>query len=605
VGEFIEFLGPGLLGQESCPPWPPDAFAVCASLLRRTGTYVRMLDPKGGSILGMDWPAQAGQVGQLWQEGLEASLKAHPQLLAQSAAPAADAWPGPPLPEALRNWWLEVKSHATVKLTEIAADRNDGLCRALLQLCLVADEASGGIGIGQPSSLFLLLAEIRLTSNQYRSLSWAVSPEKVVVLPKQRTPQRGLTLRSLSNNLALCPAGEVTSNWMIPFSLREDDSLDLMNLLLLPWPLDLSAKEFELVLDGGGLLPIADPYRYFAFRPQVRRRQFRTFLEAALEQAKKFVGRVHAVVLPELALTFQEYLDAEEIALRERALLIAGIACRKGKEPFQAEANACAVQPAGLTLAGLNVSKALLQDKRILQRKHHRWCLDRQQILQYGLGGMMPASKGCWELIEILRRELYFFTIRDWLTVSVLICEDLARQEPASEIVRAVGPNLVIALLMDGPQLRNRWPSHYAGVLADDPGSSVLTLTSLGMSRLSQPRPGEADRSRTIALWRDALRGDQELELPPDDNAAVLSLVSESKEEFTADGRSDGGQTFYPVFGGFHTFEVPADRRSQHKAQSPSSKRAMPAPSSTRSSRHKAQISSPEKGADVGGQRRQ
>jgi hypothetical protein len=30
-----------------------------------------------------------------------------------------------------------------------------------------------------------------------------------------------------------------------------------------------------------------------------------------------------------------------------------------------------------------------------------------------------------------------------------LICEDLARPDPVAEIVRTVGPNLVIALLME------------------------------------------------------------------------------------------------------------------------------------------------------------
>jgi hypothetical protein len=69
----------------------------------------------------------------------------------------------------------------------------------------------------------------------------------------------------------------------------------------------------------------------------------------------------------------------------------------------------------------------------------------------------------------------------------VLICEDLARQDPAAELVRAVGPNLLVALLMDGPQLANRWPARYAAVLAEDPGTSILTLTSLGMVERSRP----------------------------------------------------------------------------------------------------------------------
>jgi hypothetical protein len=517
-----------------------------------------MLDPHGGRILGDRWPEKASKVGQRWRHRLERSLKAQPQLLGRAQAPAVGAWPDLQLPREVQSWWSEVESRARERMSDLPGDEDHKLCRALLQLCLVADEASAGIGIGQPrGSWFLLLAAIRLTTNQYRSLGWAVAPEKAVVLPKQHTPQVGLTLRSLSHNLALCPAGEVTPRWRMPLSLHDGERLDLMNLLLLPWPLDLSVKEFEIVPDTGDLLPLADPYRYFRFRRQAGAPRFRAFLEAALEQAKRFVVRVHAIVLPELALTFQEYVEAEQVALQERALLIAGIGCRAGDGgPFRADANACAVQPAGLTSAGFKMSDELVKEQRILQRKHHRWCLDGKQILQYGLGGMMPASKGCWELIEVLRRELYFFTITEWLTVSVLICEDLARQEPAAEILRAVGPNLVVALLMDGPQLRNRWPSHYAGVLADDPGSSVLTLTSLGMSRMSRPRGGETDRSRTIALWRDARSGDHELLLPPGDDACVLSLVCESQKEFTADGRSDHGHTHYPVFGGFQSFEV-------------------------------------------------
>jgi hypothetical protein len=65
---------------------------------------------------------------------------------------------------------------------------------------------------------------------------------------------------------------------------------------------------------------------------------------------------------------------------------------------------------------------------------------------------------------------------------SVLICADLARQDPAADLIRAVGPNLLIALLMDGPQLSHRWPARYAAVPAEDPGTSVQTLTSLGMA---------------------------------------------------------------------------------------------------------------------------
>jgi hypothetical protein len=134
----------------------------------------------------------------------------------------------------------------------------------------------------------------------------------------------------------------------------------------------------------------------------------------------------------------------------------------------------------------------------------------------------------------------------------VLICEDLARQEPVSELVRSVGPNLVIALLMDGPQLDFRWPARYATVLADDPGCSVLTVTSLGMARMSRSESG-ASGSRVVAMWKDDKDGRQvPIELPQGADAIVLSLARETKEEWTADGRSGPGRAFYPTLVGIN-----------------------------------------------------
>ena len=134
----------------------------------------------------------------------------------------------------------------------------------------------------------------------------------------------------------------------------------------------------------------------------------------------------------------------------------------------------------------------------IIQQKHHRWRLDKSQITQYGLGAQLDPSCDWWEHHSVRSRDLNFIVARDWLAMSVLICEDLARQDPVSDLLRSVGPNLVIALLMDGPQLASRWPGRYATVLADDPGCSVLTLTSLGMTVRCEP-PGSS-RCRTIAL---------------------------------------------------------------------------------------------------------
>jgi len=145
--------------------------------------------------------------------------------------------------------------------------------------------------------------------------------------------------------------------------------------------------------------------------------------------------------------------------------------------------------------------------------------------------------------------------LRPWLTVTPLICEDLARPEPVGDLVRAIGPNLVIALLMDGPQLGGRWPGRYAASLADDPGCSVLTLTSAGMSHLSKTRD-EIDRSGVVALWRDPQTGTHELELAKDDSAIVLNVTVEYEEEWTADGRGDKKATGCPILAGHHRIRL-------------------------------------------------
>jgi hypothetical protein len=350
----------------------------------------------------------------------------------------------------------------------------------------------------------------------------------------------------------------VEVQWNSPAALYGTKTLDLINLLLVPWPLTLSPRDFE-ICKPEGLPPLADPYRFFSFRRKTAgdpAKELGNFLRSALAEAERCVERVDGIIFPELSLTYEEFTVAERIAIQKDALLIAGVSGQAGDPGFDGPSNSCVVQPAGLTLLRQQ-RKEFSEFLRIWQGKHHRWCLDRQQIIQYRLGGILPASKNCWELTGMSTRSLNFVTLGPWMTLSVLICEDLARQDPVAELLRSVGPNLVIALLMDGPQLRSRWPARYASVLADDPGSSVLTLTSLGMSLQSRPATAtETDRSRTIALWRDVRYGDKEIELPEGHNACVLSLVCESIEEFTADSRGDGGKSHFPVFAGFHTFRA-------------------------------------------------
>jgi hypothetical protein len=127
-------------------------------------------------------------------------------------------------------------------------------------------------------------------------------------------------------------------------------------------------------------------------------------------------------------------------------------------------------------------------------------------------------------------------TVSERLTICPLVCEDLARPDPVTDVVRSIAPTLVVALLLDGPQLGARWPGRYAGVLADDPGCSVLMLTALGMTLRSQP-PGQAP-SRGIALWKDPHRGLQQIALAEGASAVALAAHARPVEIPTADGRT-------------------------------------------------------------------
>jgi hypothetical protein len=185
------------------------------------------------------------------------------------------------------------------------------------------------------------------------------------------------------------------------------------------------------------------------------------------------------------------------------------------------------------------------------QAKHHRWRLDKGQVERYGVGGALGEKQWWWESIDIHERQCRFVCVNSWLTFCVLICEDLARQDPVADLVRTVGPNLVIGLLLDGPQHRDRWSARYATVLADDPRSSVLTVTCAGLADLmiAQGTPGP----RNVALWKDALSGIVK-EIPLHDGAKgiILSLCPFMAKEWSADGRSDNGRTGYLQLTGIH-----------------------------------------------------
>lgn len=520
LASMLEHLVAGSTKGTTHLRWPPDVFAISAYLLKLTGSYVEVLrewPPKQGlHPVGVSWTDWVQQEGQAWRVAATDRKKA--------------------LPKSVVELWRKVVGASRKTVAVVAADR-DVVC-ALMQLVALADEASAGIGIPQRASrdpfrkhALELLAGI--DSSGESTLSPLLSRAELRVLPKQHTPRGGLTLRSLTHHLALHVGGEVTPFWYtVPHSVTNHS----VNLLVAPWPLSLRPSQFQPA--KGTLHDMPTRFGFVEFKLDEDPDRVADWTIGLMEAAQELGGRVDGVVFPEAALSEREYKKVRAAVLKRGAFLIAGV-LRDAKEKAAA--------------ANLVMFDAINsgQSMNVEQRKHHRWRLDRGQIEMYGLGGTLDPTRDWWEHIALERREVHFVALNEQLSLCCLVCEDLARQDPVAELVRSVGPNLVVALLMDAPQLGVRWPARYATVLADDPGSSVLTVTSAGMVDLTRP-PRSAKPSRSVGLWKDARSDFVELELPQGAAGLLLNLCTEMVEEWTADGRSDGGVTGHPRLGGMH-----------------------------------------------------
>lgn len=554
VGEYFSFLA-GDHWRSDVLRWPPDVFCLLAALLQKTGGYIRLVSnwPPGSALNPVErakninrWTRQIGRTGRHWWY--------YSSLVASFENDAS-------VPPKIRNWWRTVYRHRDVPLNELR-DEVEGpthrkFWEAVLELCAAADEACTGIGLtdysahhrelkaeklNPPDRDFLFVVRFRLTGqssrNEPSTLTRYIRSSYAAVLPKFHTPQSGITLRSISHNLAFLRTSEVKPNFFLTgtgietLRTAREPSRHALNLLLVPWPLRVFPSEFAQVKSKMQLM--SRDFGFFGYLPALGDAGdfLSKRLRGIIRQAKHETGRIDGVVFPELALTDEQLSPVFSVIKKScgDCFMIAGAG------------NAGTLKKFGANKAIFRSHFGFISDE-LEQHKHHRWQLERNQIERYGLGAQLDPTKLWWEHIEIRSRQLSFLSVTDRITLSILICEDLARQDPVADMIRAVGPNLVVALLMDGPQLQGRWPAHYATVFAEDPGSSVLTFTSLGMAELS--RPPDKAVSRVVGLWRDRFGGFKQIELERGAEALVLSLTVEEEREWTADGRQDRNDSSY------------------------------------------------------------
>ncbi|MBY0306064.1 MAG: hypothetical protein K2W86_13075 [Sphingomonas sp.] len=560
-------------------------------------------DPFG--VVNPVWQRQMGKRAKAWAWGLiqdrsspgwaelEASCRAKyllgDELLATSLDP-------------LRNDWRELYvkyGDEDVHLADLAPRPKSDLPRwwsAALRLLITADQSCEGIGFiprskspaqacdpprpGEPSWVeFIVLDQVaKLLKSPSGDLDAGYlstvtdklyNPAMGAVLPKTRTSTLGCTLRSMSHNLALLPpAGQVQARWRvsgvrpIEATTRSPGSAvqSNLNILLVPFPYRISADSFRGVTANEG-----DKWGYFhvdqKWLPPATVKTDKKTRADLLDELSIFVANlvrsacngkqeVHGVIFPELSLDTEAFNAIAERLRKDAAhtgfeFIIAGTS----QEPLPP--GAVSTPRAGNFAAFLGLPRRALDGKYVDQNswglrgareKHHRWKLNKAQIRRYALSSGLDAKTDWWEGIPISPRVVEFFEVRGGTSMTVLICEDLARADPCQAVVRAVGPNLVVALLMDGPQRAFRWPGHYAGVLADDPGSSVLTLTSFGL--IQRALATDPSQNRSVAFFKDSSGAEREIPLPTDAHALLLSLEAQPKEEHTLDGRGDGGAAY-------------------------------------------------------------
>ena len=499
--------------------WPADLFALTNVILKRTEAYRFVLSPPSGE----EWPPRRFPS---WSDAVEDAGRQWSVWLEDQKSP---------FPEILAEEWTVFRERAGTPLEDLAEGRDWRMCEALLTLHAIADEACAGLGMALDRSDgkgCLYRARGRELLARTGSLA-RIQSHSLRVLPKVCTPPNGTSFRSFSRYACVQSPG-VEARWHKVPVRRSGTEFQARhaNLLLLPWPLRVRESDFRRV---GSVQRLAkEPFGFFEFAPSEKLDL--DLVSRMIVAARDEVDSVDGVLLPESAVDENEVEDLETVLDRHGvAMLITGVRQhppQRGRFP----SNWVHIGANPRLEKGVSIpTSSGGQWFHICQYKHHRWSLDEGQILQYHLGGVLHPNIRWWEAMEVPRRTVHFVEHGDEIAIVCLVCEDLAQIDGVAEVIRSVGPTVVFTPLLDGPQLSSRWAARYASVLADDPGSAVLTLTSFGMVQRS--RPHRRDTSPVVALWKDPVGGLREIPLEAGAQGILLTLSSNRGTRRSADGR--------------------------------------------------------------------
>jgi hypothetical protein len=506
VGSLWHDIAGRRLGDELLE-WAPDLFAFADVVLDRSEAYRFVVSPPEGASWPPyempDWDLAVAGASAVWCAWFEGDGSKLPGLVAEE--------------------WAVVCERSGTTVDELATGRAWRICQALLTLHAIADEACAGTGVA--------VADVPRVGHRFRARAREllartgtlsrISRQRLRVLPRVRNPIGGPSIRSLSRYVCV-RRPEVDAVWNRipartagPGAVAEDG-----NVLMLPWPLRVDAEDFKPT--GPVERPEFEPSGFFEFAPGELLDL--DLADRVLQSARDQEGSVEIVVLPESALRPGDIDELEALLTRHRVwLVIAGI-----REP---------PDPGGRFGANWLHLGVWFGGRwwHYRQNKHHRWSLDDNQIEQYHLAAALAPGVRWWEAMAVPRRVVQVVELDEGVTLVSLVCEDLARLDEVADLLRAIGPTLVVVTLLDGPQLASRWAARYASVLADDPGSAVVTITSFGF--VDRSRPAGRPPSRVVSLWKDPVRGLREIPLDVDAHAALIKIKVGRTTRHSADAR--------------------------------------------------------------------
>ena len=322
---------------ETIPDLPYDVFAFCAHLIDLTGLMGFFdPDPKGSSEFKPNEPLKI-----TLSESARIALKESSDYWKKNNGPDESTMELWSTVYELKDFAIRTSAYQKEHKNQGKKQRCPVWWKAVFSLLIIADEASAEVGHfdftdyeKQPA--FSKLNSVRLhqsrkgeqkeqtqignlkvrkADNYLSSLTVYADKSIVAVQPKGRVSNVGCSLRNLSRNLALVgPTGSVRCSWQQLAGPARDDNGQGLDILLVPLPFELAAKDFSPTRK-----PITTGWGAFAIN-----QSWLNDKDAVIKLTKKLINSalkdvetLNGIIFPEYALNWEIFSELTEVVSKE------------------------------------------------------------------------------------------------------------------------------------------------------------------------------------------------------------------------------------------------------------------------------------------------